>query len=339
MKRFKKKEHLTEKEKVEERREEVLARGRKFKYPLQYAKHRLIFITIIIVILAFAAAVGLGYVALYKFGYTNDMLYRLTNAIPVPVAKIDDELVRYSDYLMIYRSTITPIEQQQGQFGNDANSDTMRAYYKRAALTEAEDYSYALKLARELDLFVSDNMVNNAIAEHRKAGGIERSEESFNQILNDSFNLSLNEYRRMVYLSLIKVEVSKAIDQPAEQALADVQSRLAASNYDLVKVANELADSDKIIYEETGGLVDHLNVDGGRASAAMNLQVGEVSEPFVSTNGDGYYIIKLIAKTDSEVSYASIKIPFTEFAARVSKVRADGKVTEYIELSEESAEQ
>ena len=38
----------TEREKVDERREEVLARGRKFKYPLQYSKHKLVFNTIII---------------------------------------------------------------------------------------------------------------------------------------------------------------------------------------------------------------------------------------------------------------------------------------------------
>ena len=36
----------TEREKVEERREEVLAKGRKFKYPLQYTKHKLVINTI-----------------------------------------------------------------------------------------------------------------------------------------------------------------------------------------------------------------------------------------------------------------------------------------------------
>lgn len=336
MKIFKKSEQLTEKEKVEERREEVLARGRKFKYPLQYAKHRLIFITVIIAVLALVAATGLGWFALYKANYTNDMLYRLTRVLPVPVASIDGESVRYSDYLMIYRSSITPIEQQQGQLGNDTNSDTMRAYYKRAALTEAEEYTYALKLARELNITVTDEMVDQAISEHRKVGGIERSQESFNQILNDSFGLSLNEYRRMIYLTLMKVEVSKAIDTNAQQILEQIKARLAVDNNDLVKVANEFGEG--IIYEETGGLVDNMNVDGGRATIATNMEVGQVSQPFVSTNGDGYYIIKLIAKTDKEVSYASIKVPFTEFSNRLAKVRADGGVKEHIELADEISE-
>ena len=55
----------TEREKVEQRREEVLARGRKFKYPLQYAKHRLMINTIIIATLGIAALFGVGYLALY----------------------------------------------------------------------------------------------------------------------------------------------------------------------------------------------------------------------------------------------------------------------------------
>lgn len=333
---LRKHDQLTETEKVEERREEVLARGRKFKYPLQYAKHKLVFNTIIIAVLALAAAVGLGWFALYKAGYTNDMLYRLTGVFPVPVASIGGESVRYSDYLMIYRSTITPIEQQQGQLGNDINSDNMRAYYKRATLTEAEDYTYALKLARELGINITDDMVNQSIAEHRKAGGIERSEESFNQVLNDSFGLSPREYRRMVYLSLAKVEVSKMIDTNAKQILERIQSRFTADNNDLIKVASEFKEG--IIYEETGGLVDNLNVDGGRATVAANLEVGQISQPFVSTNGDGYYFVKLIAKTDKEVSYASIKVPFTEFDNRVAKVRADGEVKEYITLTGEIIE-
>ena len=337
MKIFKKDEQLTEKEKVEERREEVLARGRKFKYPLQYAKHKLIFNTIVIAILALVAAVGLGWFALYKAGYTNDMLYRLTIVLPVPVAKIDGESVRYSDYLMVYRSSIKPIEQQQGQLGDDANSESMRAYYKRAALTESEDYTYAIKLAREMGISVSDESIDQSIADHRKVGGIERSEESFNQILRDSFDLSPSEYRRMVYLSLLKVEVSKAIDTTAQQTLAQIEGRLAADNNDLIKVASEFPEG--IVYEETGGLVDNMNVDGGRAAVAAKLEVGQVSQPFVSSNGDGYYIVKLIAKSDTEVSYASILVPFTEFSKRVTKVRADGGVQEYIELTEEATEQ
>lgn len=51
----------TEREKVEERRDEVLSRGRKFKYPMQYAKHRLVIQTVIIAVVAIVAMVAVGW--------------------------------------------------------------------------------------------------------------------------------------------------------------------------------------------------------------------------------------------------------------------------------------
>ena len=102
----------TEREKVEERRDEVLARGRKFKYPMQYAKHKLIINTIVVAVVALGLMVAAGWAMLYKLQDTGDMIYRVTQVFPVPVAKVEGENVRYSDYLMIYRSNLMTAEQQ-----------------------------------------------------------------------------------------------------------------------------------------------------------------------------------------------------------------------------------
>ena len=90
----------TEREKVEQRREEVLAQGRKFKYPMQYAKHKLMVNTVLVAIAAIVVMIVVGWAMLYKIQDTGDMLYRVTQVVPVPVAKVAGEQVRYSDYLM-----------------------------------------------------------------------------------------------------------------------------------------------------------------------------------------------------------------------------------------------
>lgn len=325
-------EKLTEKQKVEERREEVLKTGRKFKYPLQYAKHRMVFLSIIIAILALIGLVGTGYYALYHNNSTSDVLYRLTSIIPVPVANIDGQSVRYSDYLLIYRSTITPVE-QQGQLGSGDDAEAMRAHYQRTALTNAENYSYAIKLANEQGITVSDDEITTSIANHRKVGGLDRSEESFEKIIEDNFGISMDEYRRMIYLSLIKTKVSEKIDTSAQSLASEVSSKLSADpNINLADLANELGD--KVLYEETGGLVDQMNVDGGRAAVAMTLEPGQISKRFVTSSGDGYCFVKLIEKTDSTVNYASIKIPFAALDKKLSSLRKEGKVQEYITLAE-----
>ena len=324
-------EHLTEKEKLEERREEVLSKGRKFKYPMQFAKHRMVFITIAIAFIALIIAGVLGWTALYKTQSTGDLLYRLTTIIPVPVASIDGENVRYSDYLMIYRSSITPVEQQNGTFSNkESDSETFRNFYKRTALTQAEDYTYALKLAKQLGVTITDEQINKEFDEHRNFGGTERSRESFLKVVKESFGLTEREYRRMLYLSLVKVEVSKKIDTVATETAYKAHERVLAGD-DFQKVAEELG----IEYSATGELADVKNVDGGRSTKAYNMEPGQISDVFVSENGDCYYIIKLLEKNDTQVNYVSLSIPFTEFDNRLKVVREENRVEEFITFDEE----
>ncbi len=322
-------EKKTEREKVEERREEVLARGRRFKYPLQYAKHKVVTLTIIISIVAVIAAGTFVYFMLYKAQSTEDIFYRITQILPYPVATVDGEKVRYSDYLLIYKSTITPIE-KQGMITSGQDFGEMQKYYKREALNSAEDYTYALKLAREMDIKVSSEEVNKAIENHRKAGGVERSEETFNRILQDNFNLSSGEYYRIIYLSLVSQKVSERIDEQTKMISDEVQGYI-----DEGKTLSEIAKlmGDKVEYEETGGLIDKMNIDGGRATAALRLEKGQTSDRFTSNSGNGYYFVTLVDKTESTVNYISLHIPFTELKARIEKIRKDGKIEEKIELA------
>lgn len=328
---FKKEEKKTEKEKVEERREEVLAAGRKFKYPLQWTRHRIVINTILIALVVFAMIFIGGWLALYRIGMTDQLLFNITKVLPVPVASVDGENVRFSDYLMFYRSSMTSIERQSGSQFDEESIKDLQLEYKRSALSEAEKYTYAIKLAKELGITVSNEEVANEFDRHLKIGGIDRSEEGFIKIIEDNFGLSKSEYERMLYLTLLRVKVEMEIDSKANKIADQVQSILTSNGNDYQNAAEQLGD--KIIYEETDGLVDSKNIDGGRASEAMKLEPGQSSGRFVSMSGDGYYFVKLIKKTDSEVDFASIKIPFTEFAEQFTTLEEEGKITEYIDIS------
>lgn len=321
----------TEREKVEERRDEVLARGRKFKYPMQYAKHKLIINTIVIAVVVIVLMVAAGWAMLYKLQDTGDMIYRVTQVFPVPVAQVDGASVRYSDYLMIYRSNLMTAEQQGGQLGDSEDADAVREGYKEAALNSAIEYTYAMKLGKELGVTVTEEEVTEAFDEHRKVGGVERSEEGFLKILRDNFGMNKSEYRRMLYLSLMRAKVSQEVDEPANRLSQQVEQILAEQDGNLTAAADLGAG---VTYEETGRLVDNMNVDGGRSAMAMKLEVGQVSPKFLSSNGDGYYYVKLIDKTDAEVNYHSLKIEFTKFDQMVAALYKEGKVEMYIEVGE-----
>lgn len=320
----------TEREKVEERREEVLAKGRKFKYPLQYTKHKLVINTILVAAVAVVAMVVAGWLALYQFQSTGEMMYRVTQVLPVPVAEVEGAKVRYSDYLMIYRSNLQTSEQQSGQLGNTEDDDLVRAEYKRTALEAAVEYTYAMKLGEELGLSVTEEEIDQAFDEHRKVGGVERSEEAFLKIVQDNFGMNRREYRRMLELTLMKAKVEQEIDETAQAVAAEVETMLNENGGDMAAVAESLGE--QVEYEATGQLVDNMNVDGGRSNKAMTLEPGQVSERFLSNNGDGYYFVKLVEKTETQVNYESIKVKFTTFAERVAQLYEEGKVKELIEV-------
>ena len=320
----------TEQEKVEERREEVLAQGRKFKYPLQWTKHRVVVNTILIAFIMIALVITGIWLALYQFSMTDDFLFRITEVVPLPVANVDGEDTRFSDYLMFYRSSMTSIERQSGNQFDEGSVEELRAEYKRSALTEAEKYTYASKIAKEQGIEVTDEEVANEFDRHLKIGGIDRSEEGFIKIIKDNFGLDKSEYERMLYLTLLKSKVEIAIDEEAAKTVKQVEKILAESDNDYHKVAEELGE--KVNYQETGGLVDSKNIDGGRASEAMKLEPGKSSGKFVSMNGDGYYFVKLIKKTDSQVDFVSIKVPFTEFDKRFDKLKEENKINEFITI-------
>lgn len=326
----KKEEKKTEQEKVDARREEVLAAGRKFKYPLQWTKYRVVVNTILISFVVIGIIFVAGWLALYRFNMTDDMLFRITKILPVPVANVDGKNVRFSDYLMFYRSSILSIERQSGQVDNQSSLETLRSQYMRAALSEAEEFAYAQKLANELDITVSSEEVASEFERHRNIGGVERSEEGFLKIIQENFGLDKSEYERMLYLTLIRAKVEIAIDEDANTIADKVESLLAENGGNYAQVAEALGDN--IIYEETGGMVSSQNIDGGRASEAIKLEPGGESGRFVSINGDGYYFVKLIDKTETEVNFVSIKVPFTEFAERFFALSEDGLIGEYITI-------
>ena len=96
---------------------------------------------------------------------------------------------------------------------------------------------------------------------------------------------------------------------------------------------------DKVEFGETSGAVDKMNVDGGRATAALKLENGKTSARFISNSGDGYYYVTLIDKTESTVNYKSIFVPFSELKNRIEEARKNGKIEEIRKIASISSEE
>ena len=314
---------------LEEQRREILNKGKKFKYPVQYSKNRLVGNASIIALVILITGLGSLLYQLYKAQNTSEFIYRFT-VIPFPVAKVDGEIALYRDYLMEYRANMQIANAKKDEIEGANNTNALSTLNKSKAMKNAIANAYAQKIARELRISVSDKEISEVFDAQRKTQNTELTESALYKIAADNYGLSPNEYRRMfIELPLIRRKVTTQIDKKADKLKDEVSKYLSENSNNFSKAVEYFGD--KIEYSKPGK-VRKTNIDGGRAKAAANLNVGESSKPFISNSGDGYYIVKLIEKTDNEVSYESIKIKFTEFNKQLEQLEKDGKIQKYIKV-------
>ena len=315
---------------LEEQRKEILNKGKKFKYPVQYSKNRLVGNALIIALVILITGSGLLWYQLYQAQNTGEFIYRFTTVIPFPVANVDGENALYRDYLMEYRANMQIANAKKDEIEGASNTKALSTLNKTKAMKNVISNAYAQKKARELGITVSEKEISEVFDAQRKTQNTELTETALYKIAADNYGLSPNEYRRMfIELPLLRRKVMAQIDKNAENLKNEVSKYLSENSNNFSSAANKFGD--KVEYSKPGK-VRKINIDGGRAKASANLKVGGVSEPFISNAGDGYYIVKLIEKNDNEVSYESIKIKFTEFNKQIEKLEKEGKIKKYIKV-------
>ncbi len=320
-------------ETVAEHRERILAGGRRFKYPIQYARHHLVFNTIIITVTALILIVVLGWWQLYVMQNTSTFFYRVTRVLPLPVASVDGEMVKYGDYLMYYNSSAHYLQQSEQVDLNSEDGKRQIDYVKRKSMDNVEADAYAEKLAKQLNITVSDDRVNQIISEDRDTANGRISQETYDASALSVLGWSPEEYRQDAKSKLIRQEVSYAIDTIAKQKEEKAAGLLAAPNVNFDTVAVQLGgDGDAKVTSGISGLVPRTNRDGGLSAAAVKLNIGQISGVVKTTTGDGYYFVKLLERNDSQINYAYIKIPLTAFNEQLSSLKSSNKVHEYITM-------
>ncbi|HEX8390474.1 MAG TPA: peptidylprolyl isomerase [Candidatus Saccharimonadales bacterium] len=317
-------------ETVAAHREQILAGGRKFKYPVQYARHRLVLNTIAIAAITVLVLSGLTWYLLYQAQTTSKFMYRVTQLVPLPVARVDGEPVPYSEYLKKYRSDIHSLVQQEQINLNSADGKRQSNYYKRRELDAAVRDAYVTKLARQEGVSISLAKVDDFITQTVSSKSI--SLQAYERtVLNNFYDWSLDEYRGVVKARLLSREVNFKIDTAAK-AKADDLARKAVSGADFAQLAKD--NSDDMATKPGGGDAGTLPLDNqdpnGLVAAARKMNPGQVTGPIQGS--DGWYVIKLIEKNDTSVHYALIKVALTELDKRFDAVKKAGKVDEYIKV-------
>jgi hypothetical protein len=321
-------------ETVAEHRERILAGGRKFKYPIQYARHKLVINALIVTFASVVLLVALGWWQLYIVQNSSTFLYRITRIIPVPVAVINGEQVRFSDYLVQYRGS----EYYLSKYGeikfNTADGKRQLDYIKRESMNKAIADAYARQIADEQSITITSKDVDKVIDQQRNTANGRISQETYDASSLMIYGWSPSDYRLAVEHSILRTRVAFAVDKYAQEQVKRATSLLKQNN-DFAKVAEQLSASQggKIIAGESG-LVSNVSTFGGlQVSDVAKLEKGQMSGVLQSSTDDGYYFVKVLDKNDTQVSFAYLHIPLTTFNSNLAELKKNNKVTEFIHLA------
>lgn len=320
-------------ETVAEHRERILAGGRRFKYPMQYARHKLVFNTIIVTLVTLVLLVLVGWWQLYLVQNNSSFFYRVTRVLPLPVASVDGENVRYSSYLMYLNSSTHYLQQSEQVNLSSEDGKRQLDYYKRKNMDNAIADAYATKLAREMNITISDKDVDDTVSQQLNTSNGRISQETYDASTLNVLGWAPDEYRLAIKNKLLLKAVSYAIDDDAKAKADQAATLVKAKKPNFSKIAAKLGGmGDAKVTVGVSGMVPLANSDGGLSAAAAKLEKGQTSDVIKTTTGDGYYFVQLLEKNSSQINYQYIRIPLTAFDERLASLKKQSKIQEYISV-------
>jgi hypothetical protein len=204
-------------ETVAEHREEVLKSARKYIYPLQHSKHRIVLVSttlFVITLIAFSAYCTL---ALYRFQSSSTFLYRVSQVIPFPIARTGGKFIAYENYLFELRHYTHYYETQlKVNFDSGKDKEQLEQFKKRA-LDKVITDAYVKQLAEEHGVAVSDQEVEDQITIVRNQNRLGSTEKVFEDVIKDYWGWSINDFKRSLRTTLLAQKVVAKLDTGRNQ--------------------------------------------------------------------------------------------------------------------------
>jgi len=320
-------------ETVAEHREEVLSSARKYIYPLQHSKHKIVLITTSLLIAVIVGFFTFTMVSLYRVKSYSSFLYGVTKVIPFPVAKAGNSYVAYENYLFELKHYIHYYQNQQKlDFSTDSGKQQL-AEFKKRALTKVVDDAYIKQLASEKKVSVSDKEVDNEIQIVRSQNRLGGSTKVFEDVLKEYWGWSINDFRRSLKQQLLAQKLLPVLD-PETVARANQAKAELNAGADFAAVAKKY--SDDAASKDTGGEfgfpIDQSNrdIDAEVTSELYKLKPGQVSG--VINSGYALEIVKNIEPQGDKIRGAHIVFNFKNINTYLNDLKDQKKATLYIKL-------
>lgn len=293
-------------ETVAEHREDVLKGARKYKYPLAHTKHRIVIISTGLLALAVVAFLVYTGLALYKFQTTSAFMYRVTQVIPLPVARAGKHFVTYENYLFELRRYEHYYQtQQRVDFGS---KDGLRQLnlYKPVAMNDVLQAAYVKQLAAQHHISISNDELEVELAALRAQN--QTSNQELGDVTSKFFGWSLDDLKRELKTELLAQKVADTLDTQA-QARAAVALGQVEAGTDFGSLAAQYSDDASTKgnggqYADTTITAASTDVPPAVVHQLQLMQVGQVSG--LVQAGNTLEIVKLLSNTGGKMTAAHI---------------------------------
>lgn len=314
-------------------REQVIGSARKYIYPLQHSKHRIIFITTGLIIATLIGFFAYCTLALYRFQSVSGFMYRVTQVIPFPIARTGGSFVSYESYLFEVRHYTHYYESQLKLDFDSPEGQQQLAAFKKQALGKVINDAYVKKLAAKHNVKVTDQQINDQITILRNQNRLGGSDKVFEDVLKDYWGWSVNDFKRSLHDQILAQNVVAKLDtatrERAEQALAELKS-----GADFAAVAKKYSD-DPSSKANGGdiGIVERTKRDltAQTVDTLYSLKPGQFSE--ILNIGYSLEIVKNIElNPEGKVHAAHILFNYKDISSYINELKDKQKTTSFIRV-------
>lgn len=318
-------------ETVAEHREEVLSSARKYIYPLQHSKHKIVLTTLSLFFIAVVSFTGFTVVSLYKLKSHTSFIYGVTQVVPFPVAKAGDSFVAYENYLFELRHYIHYYQNQLKLDFNSESGQQQLAEYKKRALDKVVNDAYVKQLAKKYKVTVSDKEVADEIQIVRTQNRLGESDKVFEDVLKEYWGWSVADFQRSLKQQILAQKLLPKLDDSVAKKAQAAKAELD-SGADFVTVAKKY--SEDPASKDNGGeyptAIDRSNreITAQASSVLFSLQPGQVSD--VINSGYSLEIVKNIESRGDKIRAAHIVLNYQDISVYLNDYKDQHKAHLYI---------
>jgi hypothetical protein len=323
-------------ETVAAHREEVLGTARKYIYPLQHSKHRIVLISTGLFIITIVAFFTYATLALYKFQTSSTFIYRVSQVIPFPIARAGGRFVAYENYLFELRHYTHYYENQLDTDFSDPKNAPQLEDFKRRALDKVVNDTYVKLLAKQHNVTVSSQEVDDQITIVRNQSRLGGSEEVFEDVLRDYWGWSVADFKRSLQQELLAQKVASTLDTETNaQAQAAMAELTAGKKFADVAKKYSQDEGTKNSGGELPKLIERTDRDlsAQTTDTLFRLQKGQIS-PIVSTG----YALEIVQNLDvqgDKIRAAHILFQFKDISTYINDLKEKKPARVYVGFTEE----